>query len=100
MGRRVAAGDGARAMSRFAKSFLDFLDNRTIIRRAVLLFVLWMTYIITRDAWAFARFAVENKFDATAIGLIIGAVTLPFTGVVKFAFEMYSAARNNPPVAP
>ena len=76
------------------RDFLDFLDNRTVFRRGVLMFILYMTWHITQAAWEFAVTALSLHYDGVSIGAIIAAVTAPFAAVIKYAFEMYTEARK------
>lgn len=76
------------------RDFLDFLDNRTVFRRGVLIFVMFMTWHITQASWEFAVTALSLHYDGLSIGGIIAAVTAPFAAVIKYTFELYADARK------
>lgn len=74
------------------KAFWDFIDERVIIRRLVLLFTLFMTYYGTEAAIAFSA---SSKFDGAGTAMVIAAILAPIGALQKFTFDMYSAARNH-----
>ena len=72
-------------------SFLDFIDTRAIVRRAVLGFTLWLTYYGVREAWAYAILSgAEDKLGTAAV---IAAVLVPVSALQGFAFQNYSKSR-------
>jgi len=73
------------------KPFLDFIDNRAVVRRMVLFFTLWMTYEITVSAWSFAG---TSTFDGIGTAAVIAAVTAPFAALQGFVFHSYSQGRK------
>ena len=75
-------------------SFLDFIDRRTVVRRAVLGFTLFLTYRAMGDAWEFANMALANHADGVGVGAIIAAVMVPLAAIQKFAFSLYDSARS------
>lgn len=70
------------------KLFWDFVDNRQIVRRLVLLFTLVMTYIAFYKGYEFA-ILLPPRFDGTSTALIIAAFTAPVAYLQKAAFETY-----------
>lgn len=66
--------------------FWDWVDNRTIVRRIVLFFTLWMTASVTYSAWLFAY---ASHFDGTGTAAIIVAITAPTAALQAFAFKDY-----------
>jgi len=71
--------------------FHDWLDSRTVVRRAILAGSCYLVY----DAYAWSkRFAETYSGDGTQIALIIAAVTGPATILLKFVMDSYSQARK------
>ena len=72
--------------------FWDAVDNHLLIRRSILIFMVWMTY----DAYEWAKlFASSNaKLGGTELGLIIAAVTAPISMLMKSLVEMYTDVRK------
>lgn len=66
--------------------FWDWIDDRAVVRRAVLFITLWMTYSITVQAWNFAH---TSTFDGTGTAAVIAAVTAPFAALQAFVFNTY-----------
>lgn len=75
-------------------ALLDFIDNRAIVRRAVLAFTLYMTYWMSYSAWEFAVTALALKYDGLSITGIIAAIMVPTTALQGFAFKAYSDGRK------
>ena len=75
---------------RVVTSILDFIDNRAVIRRIVLLTTVGMTVWVTRNAWAFA---LQSQFDGVGTAAVIAAVTAPLAALQGFAFSIYSQNR-------
>jgi len=71
--------------------FWDWVDSRAVMRRGVLLVVLWMTYEITVQAWLFAR---ASTFDGLGTAAVIGAVTAPFAALLPLVFNSYVKGRQ------
>lgn len=71
--------------------FWDWVDSRAIVRRCVLGFTLYMTWLVTYQAWLFAH---ESRFDGLGTAAIIAAVLVPVTGLQGFAFAHYSKGRE------
>lgn len=71
--------------------FWDWVDNRAVAHRIVLLISIWLTVTETWHAWEFAQM---SKFDGQGTALIIAAVLVPLMAFQKFAFEMYSKKRG------
>lgn len=72
------------------KAFLDFIDNRVVVRRIVLFATLYMTWDAYR--WA-AIFATTTDKTGAEVGLIIAAVTAPISVLQGFIFKAYSEVR-------
>ena len=72
--------------------FWDAVDNHLLIRRSILIFMVWMTY----DAYEWAKvFASSHaKLGGTELGLIIAAVTLPISMLMKSTVEIYTDVRK------
>jgi hypothetical protein len=81
-------------VKKYITELLDFLDNRTVFRRGVLLFILYMTWYVTESMKEFAVTALSLHYDGLSIGGIIAAITAPFAAIIKYTFELYSDARN------
>ena len=75
--------------------FLDFLDNRYVFRRVVFVFyALYLTPLVTYQAWEFAVTALSLKSTGMEIAAMVAAITAPFAAIAKFVIDMYSQARN------
>lgn len=72
--------------------FLDFIDDRAVIRRLVLAFTLYLTWLVTHQAWIFAA---TSTFDGVGTAAIIAAIVVPVTGLQGFAFSSYSSGRKS-----
>ena len=67
--------------------FLEFIDNRAIVRRGVLIFTLYLTYSMSYSAWEFAVTALALHYDGLSIAGIIAAVLAPTAALQGFAFQ-------------
>ena len=72
------------------KSFLDFIDQRAVVRRLVLIATVWMTW--RSFLWA-AEYADQTVLSGTEAGLIIAAVTAPIAALQGFIFKVYADGR-------
>lgn len=73
------------------KRFWDWVDDRVVIRRGIVIFTLYMTLTETWHAWEFAR---VSTFDGVGTATVIAAVLVPLGAVQAFAFHIYSEARK------
>lgn len=71
--------------------FWDWVDNRTVVRRGIVIFTLYMTITETWHAWEFAR---ASTFDGVGTAAVIAAVLVPLGAVQAFAFHMYTKGRE------
>jgi len=71
--------------------FLDFVDNRAVVRRLVLLATVWMTVWVTGSAW---DFAMLSKFDGLGTAAVIAAVTAPLAALQAAVFSVYAKGRG------
>jgi hypothetical protein len=72
---------------------LDFIDSRQVVRRAMVLIVLWQLV----DAYIWAKgFAARPGMSGTEIAAVIAAITGPVTILQGFLFRMYDASRQQP----
>lgn len=76
---------------KYLKDFLDFIDNRSIVRRSILFVTLYMSWLSFE--WAMI-FATETAKTGAEVGLIIAAVTGPVAALQGFVLKVYSDARN------
>jgi len=72
-------------------AFHDWLDNRAVIRRLVLLFTLYMTWYGVHTAWLFAK---VSTFDGLGTAAVIAAVLAPVAALQGFAFNSYTKSRG------
>lgn len=71
---------------------LDFIDNRHVIRRAMILIVLWQLV----DVYLFAKvIAVRPEMSGVELAAIIAALTTPPTALMGFLFKTYGDGRNS-----
>jgi hypothetical protein len=78
-------------MMRALTGLLDFIDDRAVVRRGVLGFTLYLTWLATHQAWLFAA---TSTFDGVGTAAIIAAVMAPVAGLQGFAFSAYSTGRQ------
>lgn len=71
--------------------FLDFIDERAVVRRCVLVFTLYLTWMVTHQAWLFAA---TSPFDGVGTAAVVAAVMTPVAGLQGFAFSSYSNGRK------
>lgn len=77
-------------MNSLITSLWDWIDNRSVIRRAVLFVTLWMTWMAFDWAASFAITTTKTGIDTAAI---IAAVTAPISALQGFIFKVYSDSR-------
>jgi len=74
-----------------AGHFLDFVDQRRIVRRVFIFVVLWQFI----DVYLFAKdLAGSNASSGVELAAVIGALTLPITALSGFLFKLYSGERS------
>lgn len=76
---------------RVATQFFDFLDQRRIVRRAMVLVVLWQ--LVDSYLWA-KGYAATTTRTGVEIGLVIAAVLAPVTTLQGFLFRVYDGSRQ------
>lgn len=76
----------------YLKAFLDFIDNRVVVRRIVLFITLWLTWDSYK--WA-ALFAVTTDKAGVEVAAIIAAVTAPISVLQGFIFKVYTDVRTD-----
>ena len=75
-------------------SLLDFIDRRRIVRRVMVLTVLWMLV----DCYLWAKgFAGRPGMTGAELALVIGAITVPVTALQGFLFRAYDHSRKSEP---
>lgn len=72
--------------------FMDWLDNRMIVRRVILLLTVWL--VLDSYAWC-KSFAEHTHRDGLQIAAIIAAVTGPVTVLLKFVLDNYTQAKKD-----
>jgi len=70
---------------------LDFIDQRLIIRRAMIIAVLWMMIDVYR--WAKGYASLPGKSGAE-LGLVIAALTVPASALMGFIYKTYDEGRR------
>jgi len=73
-------------------NFWDWVDRRTVFRRAIIVFALYMTWDATVHAWLFS---ISSKYDGLGTAAVISAVLVPLVALQKFAFDIYNEARKD-----
>ena len=70
---------------------MDWLDNRTIVRRLILAITMYL--VVDSYLWAkqYAWLATRTGSD---IALVVVAVTAPVTLLLKFVLDNYAEARD------
>ncbi len=66
--------------------FWDFVDNRQVVRRLVLVVAVHLTYVCTYWAMHFAETSTRTGIDFAAL---VAAVTAPATAFAAFVFKVY-----------
>jgi hypothetical protein len=74
--------------------FWDWIDRRTIFRRAIVVFTLYLTMDATRQLVTLYREAVLVHADLTGTSLCLAAIAGLTAAVQKFAFTLYSDAKK------
>lgn len=77
-------------MTRIATSFWDWIDNRVIVRRLMLLWCAVMTHELMR--WSM-DYALTSDLDGGEIAMVIAAVNVPLAAFQASVFKMYSDQR-------
>jgi hypothetical protein len=78
-------------VSTLTGAFWDWVDNRYIIRRALLV----ATFALTVHAYFWAiRFAETTDKDGGELGLVIAAVTAPISLLMGTIAKIYSDGRG------
>lgn len=78
-------------MTESIKTFWDWIDDRSVVRRLVLFITLWLTW--ESFHWA-AGYAVQTKLDGLGAAAVIGAVTAPISFLQAAIFKNYSESRK------
>ena len=78
-------------ISEWVTKFWDFIDNRSMVRRFVLLLTVYMSWL--SFIWAMEFAAVTPK-TGVEVGLLIAAVTGPISVLQAFVLKVYSDGRN------
>lgn len=70
---------------------LDFIDARVVIRRAMILIVLWQVV----DSYLWAKGYIETHPDKSGVdlGLVLAAVLTPVNLLMGFLYRAYNDAR-------
>ena len=72
------------------KAFFKVIDDNMLIRRAILLLIVYMCY----DSYQWAKAYVAScKMGGAETGLIVAAVTVPISLLLKGLVELYNASR-------
>lgn len=66
----------------------NFIDNRSVVRRAAFIWVLWMTSVVIYWAMDFA--ADHPDMDGLKMAAILGAVLTPWSAMQAAIFKFYS----------
>lgn len=74
------------------RRFWDWVDERSIVRRSVLAWTMFLTGAAGYYGWEFAHF---SKFDGSGTALIIAAFTAPVTILQKAALDAYLKAKDS-----
>ena len=77
-------------MTSWIARFWDWVDNRYIFRRLILVYTMWLTYVSYE--WA-AHFAMTTTKTGAEVGLIVAAVTAPITALQGYSFRLYILGR-------
>lgn len=80
-----------RVLNALIGPFLDFIDNRQIVRRVMVLSCLWM--LIDAYVWAKGYAGVPGQSGAD-LSLVIAAILTPVTALQGFLYRMYSDGRR------
>lgn len=70
--------------------FLDFIDKRQIVRRAMVLICLWL--LVDCYLWAKGYAMLPGKTGAD-LGIVIGTILTPVTALQGFLYRMYNDGR-------
>jgi hypothetical protein len=73
-------------------AFLDFLDQRMVVRRFAFFWVLWITERCITWTLAFAGSSPRGGMEVAAI---IGAIWIPITALQGAVFHLYNNGRRD-----
>ena len=76
---------------RLFTAVMDFIDTRTVVRRAALLWVIWMT--TQAFFWTF-EFATNSPRSGVDVAAIIAAIWAPLTALQGAVIAFYNSARS------
>lgn len=69
---------------------LDFVDRRFLVRRAILMIVLWMTV----DVYLFAKgLAALPGRNGAELGVVIASLTVPCSMLMGYLYKSYDDVR-------
>lgn len=74
------------------RSFLEFLDNRSVFRRIAFVWMIWLTTKAT--LWCFDFATVKAYPDGVQTAAVIAAVMAPIAGLQGAIFKWYTDARQ------
>lgn len=79
-------------MTKFFEWIEDRLEKGAWFRRSYVVVATVLTWRVTE--WAFTYAATSKLANGVEQAAVIGAVTLPVSAVVKFAFDAYMESRK------
>lgn len=79
------------------RSFLAFLDNRSVFRRVAFVWMMWLTTRAT--LWCFDFAAVKAFPDGIQTAAVIAAVMAPIAGLQAAVIKFYTESRTPDEVA-
>lgn len=91
---RILAGiNAAQAiLAAIVGPLLDFIDERQVVRRAMVLIVLWQLV----DAYMFAKnYAYRDHMTGLELSAVIAAITVPVTALQGLLFRLYDQSRRH-----
>ncbi len=85
-------GQAQRVFVAIVGPMLDFIDARQVVRRAMVLIVLWQ--LVDAYVWAKA-FAERPGMTGAELAAVIAAILVPVTALQGVLFRMYDSSRRN-----
>lgn len=84
-------------MGKYITKFLDFVDNRMVVRRIMLGIVAWM--FVDSYIWA-KQYAVRPGITGLELSAVIAAVLIPATYILKELVQSYTDMRKDSNATP
>lgn len=83
------------ALNNWFTRWWDFVDDRGIFRRAIVVVSVWMLWDVSKWGMVYADKALEKGIVDASIGAVIAAVGGPATFLVGWVAKIYMDSRKD-----